>query len=59
MIIKEKESWTNHHKNSKMSDDRDWITGKNYKNQYARGDLDGKEQRDHELIKEHLNEAPG
>ena len=24
-----------------------------------RGDLDAKEQRDHELIKEHLNEAPG
>ena len=22
------------------------------------GDLDAKEQRDHELIKEHLNEAP-
>ena len=29
MIIKEKESWTNHHKNSKMTDEREWITGKN------------------------------
>ena len=27
--------------------------------QYAWGDLDAKEQRDHELIEEHLNEAPG
>ena len=49
----------NHRKNSKMTDERECITGKNYKNQYARGDLDAKEQRDHELIKEHLNEAPG
>ena len=59
MIIKEKESWTNHRKNSKMTDERVWITGKNKKNKYARWDLDSKEQRDHELIKEHLNEAPG
>ena len=29
MIIKEKESWTNHRKNSKMTDEREWITGKN------------------------------
>ena len=29
MIIKEKESWTNHHKNSEMTDEREWITGKN------------------------------
>ena len=29
------------------------------KNQYARGDLDAKEQRDHELIKEYLTGAPG
>ena len=26
--------------------------------QYARGNLDAKERRDHEMIKEHLNEAP-
>ena len=29
MIIKEKESWMNHRKNSKMTDEREWITGKN------------------------------
>ena len=29
MIIKEKESWTNHRKNSKMTDEKEWITGKN------------------------------
>ena len=29
MIIKEKESWTNHRKNSEMTDEREWITGKN------------------------------
>ena len=28
-IIKEKESWTNHRKNSKMTDERERITGKN------------------------------
>ena len=49
----------NHHKNSKMTDEREGITGKNQKNNYARGDLDAKERRDNELIKEHLNEAPG
>ena len=58
MIINEKESWTNHRKNSKMTDEKEWITGKNWKNKYAWGNLDAKEQRDHELIKEHLNEAP-
>ena len=31
---------------------REELAGK-----YARGDLDAEEQRDHELIKEHLNEA--
>ena len=59
MINKEKESCTNHRKNSKMTDERERITGKNWKNPKARGDLDAKELRDHELIKEHLNEAPG
>ena len=49
----------NHRKNSKMTDERERITGKNQKNQYARGDLDAEEQRDHDLIKEYLNEAPG
>ena len=29
MMTKEKESWTNHRKNSKMTDEREWITGKN------------------------------
>ena len=29
------------------------------RNNMFEGDLDAKEQRDHELIKEHLNEAPG
>ena len=33
--------------------------GRIRRNKYVRGDLDAKEQRDHELIKEHLNEAPG
>ena len=33
MITKEENSWTNHRKNSKMTDERDWITGKNLKNQ--------------------------
>ena len=28
------------------------------KHQYARGDLDAREQTDHELIKEHLNAGP-
>ena len=41
-----------------MTDERECITGKNQKNAYARGNLDAKGQRDHELIKEHLNEAP-
>ena len=36
------------------------ITGKNWKtNEDTWGDLDVEEQRDHELIKEYLNEAPG
>ena len=39
-----------------MTDERDLITAKN--NMFE-GDLDAKEQIDHELIKEHLNEAPG
>ena len=42
-----------------MTDGRERITEKNQKNKYARGDLDAREQRDHEMIKEHLNEAPG
>ena len=29
MIIKEKESWTNHRKNSKMTDEREWMIRKN------------------------------
>ena len=34
------------------------FTGKNWKtNEYTRGDLDTREQRDHKLIKEYLNEA--
>ena len=58
MIIKEKESWTNHRKISKLTDEREWITGKNEMIKYALGDLDAKEQRDNEPIKEHFNEAP-
>ena len=42
-----------------MTDERDLITGKNQKNNYARGDSDAKEQGDHELTKEYLNGAPG
>ena len=33
--------------------------GRIRKNKYAWGDLDTKEQDELELIKEHLNEAPG
>ena len=33
--------------------------GRIRKTKYVRGDIDAEEQRDHELIKEHLNEAPG
>ena len=33
--------------------------GRIRRNKYVRGDLDAKGQGDHELIKEHLNEAPG
>ena len=29
MILKEKESWTNHHKNMEMTDEREGIAGKN------------------------------
>ena len=59
MIIKEKESWMNHCKNSKMTDEREWIAGNNSKNKYARADLDTRELEELELIKEHLKEAPG
>ena len=49
----------NHHKNLEMTDEGDLITGKNQQNKYVRGDLDTREQEELELIKEHLNEAPG
>ena len=41
---------------------RKWLTKENEspgRNNMFEGDLDAKEQIDHELIKEHLNEAPG
>ena len=31
MMAKEEECWRNHHKNSKMTDEREWNTGKNFK----------------------------
>ena len=42
-----------------MTDEREWIAGKNKKNKYAQGDLDAQERRDNELIKEHLTDTPG
>ena len=53
MINKGNGVWRNHHKNSKMTDEREWITGKNKRNKYAWGDLDAKEWRDNEMIKEY------
>ena len=41
-----------------MTDERDIITGKNQRNKYAREDIDAQERRDHELIREYLNDAP-
>ena len=40
---------------------RKWLMKENEsprRNNMFEGDLDAKEQRDHEMIKEHLNEAP-
>ena len=42
-----------------MTDEREIITGRIRRTNMLEGDLDAKEQIDHELIKEHLNEAPG
>ena len=54
MVTKENESWTNHRKN--------WNRVMKKNNPPGRistwGNLDTRERRDRELIKEYLNEAP-
>ena len=59
MINKEEKSWTNHRKNWITNEVKEWITGKNCEmNEDTWEDLDTLERRDHEPIKDHLNEAP-